>query len=150
VGVLEQIAYEAALRALDKQESLVSDVRSRAGLLLGSASIAASFLAQAGASHLLFATALGSFMVLVGAALRVLLPTARLGFTLSGAVVYERLRAARDDPAEVYRELLYEADRLWGRNDLALRPVFRAYQLAGFALAVETLSLVLLATGTIL
>jgi hypothetical protein len=48
VGVLlEQIAYEAALRALDKQEALVTEVRARAGVLLGASALATSFACSA-------------------------------------------------------------------------------------------------------
>jgi len=38
----EQLAYEAAQRALDKQERLLEEMRSRTGLLLAAASLAAS------------------------------------------------------------------------------------------------------------
>jgi hypothetical protein len=147
--LLEQIAYEAALRALDKQEAVVADVRARTGVLLGAASIATSFLAQATTSRVFFVSALASFVVLVAASVRVLLPSPRFEFALRGSVVYVRLFGTRHDAEEIYRELLYEVDALWKRNDSGLRPLLRSYRLAGLALTVEILSLVLLATGTI-
>jgi hypothetical protein len=44
--VLERLAYEAAQRALDKQERLLDELRNRTGLLLAAASLAASFLGR--------------------------------------------------------------------------------------------------------
>ena len=44
--VYERLAYEAAQRALDKQERLIDELRSRTGLLLAAASLAASFLGR--------------------------------------------------------------------------------------------------------
>ena len=52
---LEEIAYDAALRALDKQEALVAELRARSGVLLGASSIAASLLAGRGATSMLAA-----------------------------------------------------------------------------------------------
>ena len=42
----ERLAYDAAQRALDKQERLLEELRSRTGLLLAAASLAASFLGR--------------------------------------------------------------------------------------------------------
>jgi hypothetical protein len=44
--IYERLACEAAQRALDKQERLVDELRSRTGLLLDAASLAASFLGR--------------------------------------------------------------------------------------------------------
>ncbi|MBS1886948.1 MAG: hypothetical protein JSU06_07135 [Actinobacteria bacterium] len=41
---LEKLAYESALRALDKQERLVGELRARAGVVLAASSLAVSFL----------------------------------------------------------------------------------------------------------
>src|SRR6186997_1256360 len=41
-AVYERLAYEAAERALDKQERLIEELRSRMGVLLAVASLAAS------------------------------------------------------------------------------------------------------------
>jgi len=42
-GELERLAYESSLRALDKQEQLLAELRARTGLLLAASSLAASF-----------------------------------------------------------------------------------------------------------
>ena len=43
---LAQLAYDASLRSLDKQEELVAEIRSRTGVLLAASSLAASFLGE--------------------------------------------------------------------------------------------------------
>ena len=45
-AIYERLAYEAAQRALDKQERLLEELRGRTGLLLAAASLAASFLGR--------------------------------------------------------------------------------------------------------
>jgi hypothetical protein len=40
-GTLAELAYEASLRRLDKQEQLLEELRARTGLLLAAASLAA-------------------------------------------------------------------------------------------------------------
>jgi hypothetical protein len=42
-GEFEKLAYEAALRGLDKQEGLLEQLRTRTGVLLAASSLAASF-----------------------------------------------------------------------------------------------------------
>jgi hypothetical protein len=46
VGTLAELAYDASLRRLDKQEQLLEELRARTGLLLAAASLAASFLGR--------------------------------------------------------------------------------------------------------
>ena len=67
-GELERIAYEAALRSLDKQETLLNELRARTGLILAAASVAASFLGRSGSSRVLATAAVGAFAVVVGCA----------------------------------------------------------------------------------
>jgi hypothetical protein len=45
VSDLERIAYESAVRALDKQEKVLEELRARTGVLLAASSLAASLLA---------------------------------------------------------------------------------------------------------
>jgi hypothetical protein len=42
----ERLAFEAALRGLEKQERLLEELRARTGVLLAASSLAASFLGQ--------------------------------------------------------------------------------------------------------
>jgi hypothetical protein len=50
-GEFEKLAYEAALRGLDKQEGLLEALRTRTGVLLAASSLAASFLGQQAFQH---------------------------------------------------------------------------------------------------
>jgi hypothetical protein len=94
--VLERLAYEAAQRALDRQERLVDELRSRTGLLLAVASLAASFLGREAFAgdpkDALAVFALASFLVAVAASVYVLVPKAgKFVFAMVGAGLYEGL-----------------------------------------------------------
>jgi hypothetical protein len=144
---LEEIAYDAALRALDKQETVVAELRARSGVLLGAASVALSFLAHGRGAFVFIA--LIPYAIAVAAGVRVLLPKRSLRFALSGRGTIEGLYAFRDQPDQVYRRLAYELDRLLQRNDVALKPLLRAYRIASFALVAEIGVLALGSAGTI-
>jgi hypothetical protein len=143
----ERLAYEAAQRALDKQERLLEEVRSRTGLLLAAASLAASFLGREA-----FATdpkrgfallALASFLVAVGASVYVLLPKQdKFIFALVGAGLYEGFFAVKDDLAEVYRRLAYDLDRFWETNDREMKKLFASFRFAAAGLATEIVALI--------
>jgi hypothetical protein len=77
----ERLAYEAAQRALDKQERLLEELRSRTGLLLAAASLAASFLGREAFARDpkrgLAALAVLAFLLAVGTNVYILLPKGR-------------------------------------------------------------------------
>lgn len=104
---LEKLVYESALRALDKQERLVEELRARAGIVLAASSLAVSFLggrSLGGAgSEALALLSVVCFLVSVGAAIYLLLPKAGLVLAVPAAGVIDGLFAYRDDPAELYR-----------------------------------------------
>jgi hypothetical protein len=147
---LEELAYTTALRALDKQEQVLGEVRSRTATLVAAASIAASLLARP-AQHQVWwrAGALIAFVVAVAAALYVVLPKPRLVFSVDARTVYEDFYRWRHDRRELYRRLAYDLDHLWTRNDVALEHVFRALQIAVVALTVEIVLLVLSLADTV-
>lgn len=145
--VYEQLAYEAAQRALDKQERLLEELRSRTGLLLAAASLAASFLGReafaADPKRGLAVLALLAFLLAVGASVYILLPKSeKFIFALVGAGLYEGLFEVKDDLAEVYRRLAYDLDRFWDANDMELQKLFRAFRLAAGALSAEIVVLI--------
>lgn len=153
--VYERLAYEAALRALDKQERLIDELRSRTGLLLAAASLAASFLGrEAFAGHPkrgLAILALVAFLLAVGASVYVLLPkTGKFVFAMVGAGLYEGLYELRDDLGEVYRRLAYDLDRFWDDNDVELQKLFRAFRLAAVGLSAEIVILMAMVSDTLL
>ena len=152
--VYERLAYEAALRALDKQERLIDELRSRTGLLLAAASLAASFLGrEAFAGHPkrgLAILALVAFLLAVAASVYVLLPkTGKFIFAMVGAGLYEGLYELRDDLGEVYRRLAYDLDRFWDDNDIELQKLFRAFRLAALGLSAEIVILIAMVSDTL-
>ena len=106
-GEFEKLAYEAALRGLDKQEGLLEELRTRTGVLLAASSLAASFLGQQAFQNPsprgLAITALVAFVGSIAASVFILLPKKNLIFAEAGAGLYEGLYAFRDDMPEVYR-----------------------------------------------
>jgi hypothetical protein len=152
-SVLAKLAYDANLRALDKQEALLAEVRSRTGLLLGASSLATSFLGQRafeGSPSLgLSIVAVGAFVVSIASGVFILLPKDNLVFSLVGTAIYERLYEFREDPGELYRRLAYDMDRFWTENDAKLQRLFQTYRLAAAALVIEILSLIGLLSDTI-
>lgn len=152
--VYERLAYEAALRALDKQERLIDELRSRTGLLMAAASLAASFLGReafAGDPKRGFALlALVAFLVAVGASVYVLLPkTGKFIFAMVGGGLYEGLYEVRKDLGEVYRRLAYDLDRFWDANDVELQKLFNAFRLAAIGLSVEIIVLIAMVSDTL-
>jgi hypothetical protein len=150
----ERLAYEAALRSLDKQEGLVGELRTRTNTLLAASSLAASFLGRealrrSGSSALTVA-ALFAFVVSVAASIFVLLPKKKLIFAGAGARTYEALYEGRDDMPTIYRRLAYELDCLWISNNSQIAGLSRAYTTAALASMLELLVLAALTWGNIL
>ena len=152
-GEFEKLAYEAALRGLDKQEGLLEELRSRTGVLLAASSLAASFLGQQAFQHPypgeLAIAALIAFVISIGTSVFILMPKENLIFSEAGAGLYEGLYGVRDDIAEVYRRLAYDLDRFWELNNDTILRLTRVYKFAAAALVVEILSLAALLGGTI-
>jgi len=152
--VYERLAYEAALRALDKQERLIDELRNRTGLLLAAASLAASFLGREAFAgdpkRGLAILALVAFLLAVGASVYVLLPkTGKFVFARVGAGLYEGLYELKDDIGEVYRRLTYDLDRFWDDNDVELQKLFRAFRLAAVGLSSEIVILIAMVSDTL-
>jgi len=149
---LAEIAYEASQRALDKQERLLDEIRSRTGLLLAAASLAASFLgrpALKGEPAAFAVLALIAFALSLATSIYVLLPKEDLVFSLIGSNLYERLYEFRTDIPEVHRRLAYDLDRFWDANDRAMQRVLWGFRISATSLALEIVLLLLGATGTL-
>jgi hypothetical protein len=149
VATLEQLAYDIALRSLEKQEALLTEIRARTGVLLAASSLAVAFLGRPAledGNGVLVVGALVAFAVSTVAAIYVLLPKPNLTFSLAGSRVYERLYEFRDDVSEVQRRLAYDLDRFWEENDDVLTRLFRWFTLSGLGLALEIV-LLLAAVG---
>jgi hypothetical protein len=149
---LAQISYEASQRALDKQERLLDELRSRTGLLLAASSLAASFLGRPAIDAdqpALAVLALGAFAISITGSIYVLLPKRNLVFSLIGGEVYEVLYEFRDDVSEVHRRLAYDLDRFWETNDRVMQQLLWGFRISATALVLEILLLLASMTGTL-
>ncbi len=137
---LEDFAFDAAIRALDKQEGVLDELRSRTGLLLAASSLAISFLGRPafeGAHAVPLVLAIAAFVISIAAAVYVLLPKSSFYFALSGRGVFEGLYEFRDDPSEIQRRLVYDMQRFWEGNDAVMQRLFRGFRLAAATLVLE-------------
>lgn len=152
-GDFEKLAYQEAVRGLDKQEGLLEALRTRTGALLAASSIATSFLGphafQDSSPKALAITALAAFVVSLGATAFVLLPNKKLVFTIAGPGIYEGFYPVRENMSEVYRLLTYDLQGYWESNEQEMLWLNRAFTLATGALVAEILSLVGLLGGSI-
>jgi hypothetical protein len=152
-GEFERLAFEAALRGLDKQEKLLEELRARTGVLLAASSLAVAFLGQQGFTDpdpkAVAVLALGAFVASILASVYILYPKKQLVFAESGIGLYEGLYEVRDDIPEVHRRLAYDLERFWESNDGTIVKLTRAYAFAALALVVEIFSLVTLLSGSI-
>jgi hypothetical protein len=150
---LAQIAFEASLRSLDKQETLLEELRARTGLLLAASSLAVSFVGRPvfqSADTVVLVLGLIAFAISIAASVYVLLPKpARFVFSLEGSAVYEQLYEFEDDLDEVYRRLAYDLDRFWEENDEVLTRLLRWFQVAAVALAAEIMLLLASLSGNL-
>lgn len=141
----EKLAYEAALRGLDKQEGLLEELRTRTGVLLAASSLAASFLVQQAFRYptpkAVAVAALAAFVISTGASIFILLPKRSFIFAAAGKDLYEGFYVVRSDMAEVYRRLAYDLHRFWDSNERKVRRLSRVFALAAGSLAVEILAL---------
>jgi hypothetical protein len=142
---LEQIAHDAAVRALEEQRVSLDELRGRTGPLLTAASVAASFLgAQAIAEHGLtiwVVLALTAFGASVLASLAVLLPRDGLVFALDAPVLYEQLYGTSEE--ESYRRLAYWLQGYRSYNQDTIARMVRLFRGAVLALVVQVLFLAL-------
>jgi hypothetical protein len=149
---LARLAFEASLRSLDKQEAVLAEIRSRAGLLLAASSLAASFLGEPAlqeGSRALGLAALAAFGVSLAASVYVLLPKRNLVFSLVGPSIYEELYEFRVTIEEVHRRLAYDLYRFWNDNDVKLQRLFRAFWIAAATLGLEVALLLTSLAGTL-
>lgn len=137
---LPQLAFDASLRALDKQEQLLNEIRARTGLLVAASSLAASFLGEPALSEgrrVVGILALAAFALSIGLSIYVLIPRKDMIFALSGPALYEALFPFRDDMDEIHRRLSYELHWFWVENDERMTGLTRAFRWAALGLAAE-------------
>jgi hypothetical protein len=149
---LEQLAFDAATRALDKQEAVLEEIRARTGALVASSAVVTAFLgndALKNSRSWLAALAVVAFVVTILSSAFILVPRKdKFGFSMSASVVYERHFALKHQLDEVYRSLAYQLERAWKINDRAIQPLFRAFRIGAVGLIVEVVALAAITTGT--
>jgi hypothetical protein len=150
---LEELAYEASLRAPEKQERVLDELRARTGMLLAASSLAASFLGGRtidGGRPAIVVAALVAFAVSVLGCVFVLVPRPyAFTFALDGASVFEEFYDLRHNPHEVLRRLAYNLRAFWDANDTRIQPLFLAFRLASVALVAEIVLFLLSVGGTL-
>jgi hypothetical protein len=132
-GELEQLAYEVSLRALQRQEEVVEELRSRTGTLLAASSLSASFLGaraldQSGAAWPGI-IALSSFALSVVSAVYILLPRRRLILSLRGSEILTP-DLGGTGLAETHRRLTYWIEAFLDRNESAVERLFLLFRIA--------------------
>jgi hypothetical protein len=151
-GDFEKLAYEEAVRGLDKQEGLLEALRTRTGVLMAASFLAASLLGQRAAEDPgprgPAISALVAFVISMGAGVFILLPNKNLVFAATGSRVYEGLYPVRKDIGEVYRRLTYDLQAFWESNEKEMLWLSRAFTVAAGALVAEILSLTVLIGGS--
>jgi hypothetical protein len=152
-GVLAELSYDAAVRALDLQERSVEQLRARTGTLLAASSLTASFLGAQTIQHTdglgtLGAIALVSLASSIGLCVYVLLPKSGFVFSVSAPKMYESLFDCRDDDEEVRRRLVYWLEDFRKDNQDKIDSLGRYYLGAAVALMLQLVfwSLALAAT----
>lgn len=150
---LEKLAYDAALRALDKQERLVEELRARTGLVLAASSVSASLFGPHGFKGPgpvpLACLAIIGFVVSVAAAIFVLLPREDLVFSVRGVPLFDGLPGS-GGLAESFLLITASLDRMWAANDVTVRLLTRAFSIGAIALAIEIGALATLIGATLI
>ncbi len=139
---LSEIAYEAALRALDVQERGIEQLRARAGVLLAASSVTGSFLGAQTFQHTgelgtLGACALASLAVSLLTSVYVLLPKTGFVFSLNAANLYESLFPVANDDQEMRRTLVYWLEEFWQANQEKAESLGQYFVVAAAALVLQ-------------
>jgi hypothetical protein len=142
VGLLAEMSYDAAVRALDLQERGVEQLRARTGTLLAASSLTASFLGaqtiQRGSGlDMLGVFALVALACSILLCTYVLLPKSGFVFSLNATTMYESLFEVADDEHEVRRRLVYWLEEYWQANQAKIDNLDRYYFAAAAALMLQ-------------
>lgn len=139
---VDQLAYDASQRTLDKQERVVEELRGRTGTLLAAAALAVSLLGgatlRATGSPILLAIALVAFLATVLLCLRTLSPAPELRFTLTGELILRR-RDSGLSASQLWIQLVHDLERIADRNAAIIVGLRRSYRLAAAAFNLQLL-----------
>lgn len=136
---LEQLAYDLSLRALQQQETVLDELRSRTGVLLTATALVTSFLGgRALSDGLAWLTAPGLFAALISIILSdyLLAPAAKVTFAVLPVAAYEHFIRSGADLREAQRTLAYWNQDAWERNQLAIKLLLLCFRIACGALVL--------------
>jgi hypothetical protein len=141
------LAYDEAKRALDAQEQVVNELRSRAGVLIAAAAVTTSFFGgralQDGDVGTTGWIAIACFVLLGLAVLAVLWPRHDWVFTINGerfiATYIESSDGALDMPA-IHRDLALHMSKSYVINARQLRLLSVAFRVGAVLLVGEVVS----------
>jgi hypothetical protein len=148
----EQLAYEEAKRAIDRQSDAVDGLRGRAGILLAAVSLATSFFGGLALSDDDLSTfgivaaivAIIAFAAAAATCVAVLWPRAAWRFNLSAKLIVRQLDATGPSEATAYRELALRHEANYDANEAHLvrrfAGLFWLFRAACVALGVEVLA----------
>jgi hypothetical protein len=136
-GELESLAYALSWRSLRQQEGVLTELRTRSGVLLGATAFVASFLGgralDTGVSWLAI-PGLALALVSLALAIYVLAPKGDLNFSIHGDAVYEHFMNEGVDLAETHRTLAYWIRGAWDGNQTIIDRLVRVFWWACAAL----------------
>lgn len=135
---LEQLAYDLSMRALNQQESLLTEVRARTGLLLAATAVATSLLGgralDDGERTIIDLLAIALALVSLVLSVYVLAPKRDLTFAIDGPAAYEYFAAEQATLVEAHRDLAYWNREAWEENQLIVDTMIRFFKWSCYTL----------------
>lgn len=144
-----ELAYNEARRALDEQESAVTELRNRSGQLIAAAALTTSFFGGEAIGHFdaMAWVAVGFFVTLSFAVLAVLWPRHDWEFNLSPAqLIATYIEPVDGDPLPlpaIHRDLALHMGNSASRNRKQLRSLTGAFRLGSGLLVAEVVAWVI-------
>lgn len=143
-GSPEEVAYNEALRSITQQQGVLDGLRSRAGTLFASASIATSFLGglalQDTAVHGLGWVAVGAFVGMALCSILILWPRWGWVFRLSADDLVRDWVDERGTMDAMHRDLALYLERHYQANESKLGRLLILFQVAAVLLVVEVVA----------
>jgi hypothetical protein len=141
----EELAYSESVRAIEMQSRSLDELRSRTGVLLAAASVAASFLGaealKASSFNALTALALISFAGVLAACIATLWPRTDWKFAIGARVLIEDWTGDTPcgDSAAMLAFLAQKLEENWQENKGRIDAMLALFQVAACALGAEVL-----------
>jgi hypothetical protein len=133
-----ELAYREAVRALEHQRTALSELRSRAGTLLATASIAISLLGRETSPRLSSWLAIACFALLSVCVLAINWPQAGLKFDLDPqALIDARLSPGGFALADLTVDLVAHMSRQWRVNGRRVARDARVFRIGACLLAIQ-------------